>query len=261
MSRYSNTFNINVDNMYPYNYRLTPISLLMFVQDTFARFLTTKHLGAFHLISKNLIWVITEINIELVKELPFWTEDITVETWVSEISNLKVYIDYKVYHRGEIVARGNMLWLVIDKNSKKPCRTDEFVDRLKQYDELVLGKHAKFSLTEQKDKIVEISYTTNYADVDMNDHVNNRSYIRIAELTAPKSFEHTHMLRTLKIKFNKESFLGDVLTCTAYATETTNNYVHKITKDGVSIYDIETLWAERTDNTTIADCNLNLIKQ
>lgn len=65
---------------------------------------------------------------------------------------------------------------------------------------LVFGKHAKFSLTEQKDKIVEISYTT-------------------------------------------------------------NNYVHKITKDGVSVCDIETLWVERTDEANIADYDLSLTKK
>ena len=261
MSKFSNEYNINVDNAYPFNYRLTPVALSMFVQDTFARFLTSKNLASFHIIKDNLIWIITETNVDLIKDLPFWTEDIKVETWVSEISGLKVYADYKVYHKSELIAQGNTLWLIIDKNTKKPYRTDTFADKLEQIDELVLGPHTKFSLPEQKEKRVEITYKINHGDVDHNDHVNNRSYIRIAELTAPQGFEQTHMLKRLKVKFNKETFLDDVLTCTAYATETPNNFVHKITKDGVSIYDIETLWAERTDNTTIADCNLNLIKQ
>lgn len=260
MAKYSSTYTIIGDNMYSYNYRLTPISLLMFIQDSFARLTTVNNVAAFHIIKNNLIWVITEINVEFIKELPFWSEDIKVEIWVSEVSGLKVYTDYKVYNRGEIIAMGNMLWLVIDKESKKICRVDQFADKLDQYDELVLGKHTKFILPEQREKIVEITYTTNYADVDMNDHVNNKSYIRIAEMTAPESFERTHMPKMLKVKFNRETFLGDVLTCTAYATDKQNNFVHKITKEGISVCDIETLWAERTDNTNIADFNLYLTK-
>ena len=261
MSKFSNEYNINVDNTYPFNLRLTPVALSMFVQDTFARFLTSKNLASFHIIKDNLIWIIKEMNIDLIKDLPFWTVDIKIEIWVSEISVLKVYTDYKVYHNDELIAQGNILWLIIDKNTKKTYRTDKFVDKLEQIDELVLGPHTKFSLPEQKEKHVEITYKINHGDVDHNDHVNNRSYIRIAELTAPQGFEQTHMLKKLKIKFNKETFLDDILTCTAYATETPNNFVHKITKENDSICDIETLWAERTDNTTIAECNLNLIKQ
>ena len=86
MSKFSNEYNINVDNTYPFNYRLTPVALSMFVQDTVARFLTSKNLASFHIIKDNLIWIIKEINIDLIQDLPFWTEDIKIE--ISEIKNL-----------------------------------------------------------------------------------------------------------------------------------------------------------------------------
>ena len=64
--------------------------------------------------------------------------------------------------------------------------------------------------------------------------------------------------KQLKVKFNRESFLNDVLTCTTYKTDTPKLYVHKIEKDDVSVCDISTLWQEKADTSTIVDYPLKI---
>ena len=154
-----------------------------------------------------------------------------------------------------------MLWVIINKDKKRPCRADEFGNKLGLCNEFVFGNHTKSTFSRPKEKFTQTTYTTNYADVDQNDHVNNKSYIRIAEMTAPENFIQTHKLKKMKVKFIKESFLNDVLTCITYTTETPNNYLHKITKDSISVCDIETLWEEKTAETSILDYNLTLSNQ
>ena len=94
--------------------------------------------------------------------------------------------------------------------------------------------------------------------MDFNKHVNNKSYINLAEMTIPDEFKKNHTIKQLRVSFNKETFLDDVLNCTTYKTDTENLYVHKIEKDGVSVCDISTLWQEKTDTSTIVDYPLKI---
>lgn len=258
MDKYTKTYNVILDNMDLYQYRLRPISAIMYLQDAFARYMATKKLAAYDLFATEQYWVVTEFNIDFTGDLPFWSEDISVEIWISELSKLKIYTDYRLYHNGEVFAQGNAIWFIIDKNSKRPAKTDSIADRLPIKNELVLGEHKKFTLPEITEKYTEITHTNNLSDLDFNNHVNNKSYINLAEMTAPDEFKRKHSLKKLNIKFNQETFLGDILTCSTYKTDLEKTYIHKIEKDGISVCDILTSWKEKENKETIVEYDLKV---
>ena len=258
MQKYSHTYNVILDNMDLFHYRLRPISAIMYLQDTFARYTATKKMAAYDLFATNQYWIITEINMEFTDVLPYWSEEIKAEIWISELSKLKVYTDFNIYYNDKVFAKGNILWFIIDKNSKRPAKTDVVAERFEVCNELVLGQHTKFVLPETKEKFNEIKHKINLSDMDFNKHVNNKSYINIAENTIPDEFKKNNIIKQLKVKFNKETFLGDILNCTTYKTDTEKLYVHKIEKDGVSVCDISTLWEEKANTSTIVDYPLKI---
>ena len=258
MQKYSHTYNVILDNMDLFHYRLRPISAIMYLQDAFARFTATKKMAAYDLFATNQYWIITEINMEFTDVLPYWSEEIKAKIWISELSKLKVYTDFNIYYNDKVFAKGNILWFIIDKDSKRPAKTDVVAERFEVCNELVLGEHTKFVLPQSKEKFNEITHKINLSDLDFNKHVNNKSYINLAENAVPDEFKKTNTIKQLKVKFSRESFLNDVLTCTTYTTNTENLYVHKIEKDGVSVCDISTLWQEKTDTSTIVDYPLKI---
>ena len=245
MNKYKHNYNVILDNMDINEYRLRPISAIMYLQDAFARFCATKNMAAYDLFPKNLYWIVSEFNIEFVEETPFWSEEITTEIWISEITKLKIYTDFKLYYRNKIFAQGNGCWFVLDQDSKRPAKTDIITEKFTVVPEFVLGEHKKFTLAETKEKVNEITHRNNLSDLDFNNHVNNKSYINIAEATASTDFKKSHTLKTLNIKFSKESFLDDVLKCSTYSTENSDTYIHKITKDGIDICEIQTSWTNK----------------
>ena len=253
MDRYTKTYNVILDNMDLNEYRLRPISAIMYIQDAFARFCATKRLAAYDLFATNQFWIVTEFNMDFVDELPFWSEEIKAEIWISELSKLKIYTDFKLYYKDKVFTKGNALWFIIDKQTKRPCKTDIASERFSVCDELVLGEHKKFALPDVTEKVSEIVHKNNLSDLDFNNHVNNKSYINLAEMTSTSEFRAAHKLKSLNIKFNKETFLGDVLNCATYRTETPDTYVHKITKDGDDICDISTVWEKRKSNVSITE--------
>ena len=258
MNKYTKTYNVILDNMDLFEYRLRPISAIMYLQDAFARYTATKKMAAYDLFATNQIWIVTEFNIDFVEDLPFWSEEIEVSIWISEITKLKVYTDYELKCKGITFAKGNALWFVIDKETKRPAKTDVVADRFDICNELVLGEHKKFILPQIREVYTKIEHKNNLSDIDFNKHVNNKSYINLAEMTAPNEFRKTKVLKSLHIRFNKETFLDDVLTCTTNRTELPNTYTHIIEKDGISVCDIVTVWDERNSKNNIVEYNLDV---
>ena len=122
----------------------------------------------------------------------------------------------------------------------------------------MLGEHKKFTLEEQTEKVREITHKNNLSDLDFNNHVNNKSYINIAEASATNEFRKTRTLKTLNIKFNKESFLDDILICSTFKTTIPDTYVHRITKDGDSVCDIQTCWTDKKISQDILNYDLKV---
>ena len=258
MNKYTKNYSVILDNMDLFEYRLRPISAIMYLQDAFARYTATQRMAAYDLFSKNLYWVVAEINMDFAESLPFWSEEIGVNIWFSEVSKLKIYIDYELTCNGKSFAKGNALWFLINSETKRPARADEIAEKFEVCDELVLGEHKKFVLPEPTEVYAKINHTNNLSDIDFNKHVNNKSYINLAEMTAPDEFKRTRRLKNLHIRFNKETFLGDVLTCTTNKTENPNQFTHIIEKDGVSVCDIATVWEEKQISENIVEANLKV---
>lgn len=258
MNKYSHCYNVILDNMDIDEYRLRPISAIMYVQDAFARLCATKRVAAYDLFPLNLYWVVGEFNIEFQDNPPFWSEEIKTEIWISELTKLKIYTDFNLYYKNKIFAKGNGCWFLLDQNSKRPVKTDILADKLNICEDLALGEHTKFALYDTTNKLNEITHKNNLSDLDFNHHVNNKSYINIAEVSIPNDFKKTHYLKTINIRFNRETFLNDVLSCSTYNTEKTDTLVHKILKDETSICDIQTSWRERTNTEDILHYNLDV---
>ena len=259
MEKYSQEYIITNDCM-DINYRIKPISVIMFFQDSFARFLTTKYLAAFHIIKENLYWVVSEFNIEFSDNLPFWSEKINVEIWISELSKLKIYADFKLTCNGETFAKGNSCWYILDTKTRRPVSTDIIKSKIEVINELALGEHKKTCIENSLEKLNEISHTINISDIDFNKHVNNKIYINIAESSFHEAYRNTHNIKNMHVKFIKESFLKDELNCCLYKTNLPDYFVNKITKDGADIFYMTTKWSEITAKKTITDIDLPLIK-
>lgn len=260
MDKYTHKYNVILDNMDLNEYRLRPISAIMYLQDSFARYCAIKGVAAFDLFPKHLYWVVGEFNVEFVDEMPFWSEEITTEIWISEITKLKIYTDYKIYYKDNVFAQGNGCWFLIDELSGRPAKTDLIAEKFVICNELALGEHKKFTQQKAQKEICEIKHKNNLSDIDFNNHVNNKSYMNIAEAALSAEYKKSHKLKNIHIRFNRESYLDDVLLCKTYQTEKPNDYVHTITKDGISVCDVRTGWEEKRAIDKIIDFDLELKK-
>jgi acyl-ACP thioesterase len=237
-------------------YHMRPMAAVMFFQDCFAQFMTTKNIAAFDLVKENIYWVIAGFDLEFVKETPFWSEQIKVEVWVSELTKMKMFTDFVFYHNNEVFAKGNACWFILDMNSKRPLPMNKISDKIEIIPELVLGEHSKYSVEDWVETVAEVKYTTNINDIDFNNHVSNKSYINLAQSTIGADFRSKHGLKKLTVKFCKETFIYDKLECKTYKGSDNLTYIHKILKDSADVCDIKTVWADDVKNSNIENYKL-----
>ena len=254
MDKYCQKYIITNDCM-DINHRLTPISAIMYFQDSFARYMTLNNLAAFDIVDDNLYWIVSEFNIEFCSELPFWSEEIEVSAWVSEITKLKIFADFELKQNGIAFAKGDSSWFILNTQTKRPILTNIVSDKIKQRAEFTLNEHKKFTQILPKEEYNSIKHTINLSDIDFNNHVNNKSYINLAQKSM-QEYCKNHSLKKLSVKYSKESFLGDTLVCKTSKTEFENTFIHKIMLNDNSICDIITSYSDKIEQTDIKDKNL-----
>ncbi|MCP4694451.1 MAG: hypothetical protein GY859_40855, partial [Desulfobacterales bacterium] len=102
-------------------------------------------------------------------------------------------------------------WLVIDVKTRRPIRIGPFIEKLRPLlsDRALEDPLAK--LPEVNHPGIETRFRVRGRDLDVNQHVNNVSYIEWIVESIPLAFKEGGALSSLEINFLSEAFLGDVV--------------------------------------------------
>lgn len=253
MNQYSHTFTVTCQDMNK-DYRLSPAAVLLYFQESYARYMGCLHMAAFDLAKERRMWIITEMEAEMMPVDTFWGDDIVVTIWVSEITPLRVYADYQVTNAdtGVMIAKGTSCWNLMNADTRKLDSTDEVAPKIPIRPEMMTATHRKVRFPKEGTVLKQITHKVNQLDLDFNGHVNNRSYVSIAMLTVPDEFLTTHRTNRFIIHWLRESYLGENLTCTLRQIDA-STYVHLITKEnGETAAEIFSVWEPLTSTVDVA---------
>lgn len=244
MKTYQQTYSVLASDM-DITYHITPNAIMLYFQDCFARFLTSKRLAAFDIIKENLIWVISELELNYVKERPLWSSEIKVKIHFSEISTVRIYVDYWICDANdEPFAQGTSTWAIINSVTKRPFAAKEMLEKNGIIAEGVPMKSAIKPDTTNKQQLKEVEHTVNVTDLDFNGHVCNRTYLSISMATQPLNFIKTYSPKYIHIKFARESFFGEVLTCKVSKNDKLSYWYDIINGNGKTICNIYSEWED-----------------
>ena len=251
-SRYTHRYSITAADMNK-EYRLSPHAVLLYFQDAFARFMGCLHFAAFDLAKYNKMWVITEFSMHTTPADVFWTEDIDVTIWFSEVTSLRVYSEFRVCKTdGTQIASGYGSWTILNIATRHLETTDCLVN-LPIDPERTTVSHRKLRFPQTDHRLVHIEHTVNYSDLDFNGHVNNRSYLNIAMQTASNDFLARFYADELVIHWLHETYLNEVMDCDLYEAEPKEfiNLLRK--KDGTPVAQVYSRWLPVTSTRKIDD--------
>lgn len=252
--KYNHTYTPTAADITPL-YRLAPGALLMYFQDSFARMMTIHHVAAFDIVKEHRMWVISEIQLDLQPTVTFWSEDFTVELWVSELTSLRLYCDFRMVRRdnGELIASGTSQWNILNLDTKRLESTDFLADKLTVVPELMTGSHKKVRFPKEQPEQMQMEHKVTLLDLDFNFHVSNRSYVSLALLTMPDEVLAQETLSTITVHWLHETYLDDTLTC-HMARTADGSYLHTLTNTaGVVVCELLSQWKPQVPSADVSE--------
>ena len=250
--KYRHTYTSTASDITPL-YRLTPNALLMYM--------TIHNFAAFDIVKQHRMWVITEVHIDIQPTVTYWSEEFTVELWVSELTSLRIYCDFRIVRKDteQLIASGTSQWNILNLDTKRLEPTDFLANKLTVVPELMTGSHKKVRFPKLQSFDMQMQHRATRLDLDFNFHVSNRSYISIALLTMPDEVLTSQTLASLTVHWLHETYLDDTLTCSMSHT-TDGSYLHTLTNaEGVVVCELMSKWQPQPTTADVSDVlNRNL---
>ena len=256
--KYRHTYTSTASDITPL-YRLTPNAMLMYFQDSFARLMTIHNVAAFDIVKQHRMWVITEVQIDIQPTVTYWSEDFTVELWVSELTSLRIYCDFRIFRKNransgslqdqneQLIASGTSQWNILNLDTKRLETTDFLADKLVVVPELMTGSHKKVRFPKTQSIDMPMEHRATRLDLDFNFHVSNRSYVSIALLTMPDEILSSQTLTSVTVHWLHETYLDDTLTC-HMSHMVDGSYLHTLTNsEGIVVCEMMSRWQPQSE--------------
>ena len=252
--KYRHTYTSTASDITPL-YKLTPNALLMYFQDCFARLMTIHSLAAFDIVKQRRMWVITEVQINIQPTVTYWSEDFTVEIWVSELTSLRIYCDFRIVRKDneQLIAAGTSQWNILNLDTKRLEATDFLADKLTMVPELMTASHKKVRFPKPQSFDMQMDHRATRLDLDFNFHVSNRSYVSIALLTMPDEVLSSQSLSSLTVHWLHETYLDDTLSCRMSRIDD-GSYLHTLTNaEGVVVCELMSKWQALPETADVSE--------
>ena len=188
----------------------------------------------------NLVWIITDYDIEVVR-LPRFAEEITIETEALSYNRLFCYRRFTIYDEaGQDLIHMMATFVLMDRDSRKVHAVEPEIVAPYQSDfdkKLIRGPKYE-SLNESISK----DYHVRFYDLDMNGHVNNSKYLDWIFEVMGADFLTQYIPKKINLKYVKEVRPGGVITSAVERTGLESK--HEITSDSATNAQAIITWQE-----------------
>ncbi len=154
-------------------------------------------------------WVLHRMDIKI-DSFPKWRDTITIETWPAAGDALRAYRNYRILDDdGNELGSCLSYWMMLNLKTRRPVRmTEEILNtRLSNREHVLEVKSNRIpAIIEPKDKI---RFNVRRSDLDMNNHVNNATYIDW--MLESISSKEASSIQSFDIIYMNESLEGDII--------------------------------------------------
>ncbi|XP_062157498.1 oleoyl-acyl carrier protein thioesterase 1, chloroplastic [Alnus glutinosa] len=180
-------------------------------------FATTPTMRKLH-----LIWVTARMHIEIYK-YPAWGDVVEIETWCQGDGRIGTRRDWiiKDCATGQVIGRATSKWLMMNQDTRRLQKVsddvrEEYLIYCPREPRLAIPEEDSSSLRkipklEDPAHSSKLGLVPRRADFDMNQHVNNVSYIGWVLESIPQEIIDSHELQTITLDYRRECQHNDVV--------------------------------------------------
>jgi medium-chain acyl-[acyl-carrier-protein] hydrolase len=191
-------------------------------------------------------WVLARQRLEIARAARFG-EEVEIETWPNGIERIAAFREFVVRCRGEEIAKATSTWFLLDLKSRRPVDPAAALDSAfprSRAPSVVALPGAKLQPLESAE--IERPFAVRFADIDLNWHVNNVSYVQWLLEAVPKETWHDRRPSIVDAQYVAECDWGGRILSRARTTGE-GEYLHSVAReaDGKEIARGTTTWVAR----------------
>ena len=177
----------------------------------------------------NLVWIITEYDIDVIR-LPRFAEEITIETEALSYNRLFCYRRFTIYDEsGQAIIQMLATFALMDRDSRKVHSVDP--EMVAPYQSEFSKKIIRGPKYTDLDNPTSKDYHVRFYDLDMNGHVNNSKYLDWIFEVMGADFLMNHIPQKINLKYVKEVRPGGMIS-SSYELDGLQS-CHQVTSQGV----------------------------
>ncbi len=161
-----------------------------------------------YLNSQGIAWLLASWQVEVLKR-PKLCDHLVISTWPSKMKGFFAYRCHSIESpEGEVYARGNSIWFLIDQHTQHPIKIGEEQKRLYEPEDRLDMPFAPRRVKLSGEPEVLPPMEVEKFRIDTNGHVNNSQYIQIAEECLPTDYQDYSRVR---VEYVNGAKAGDIL--------------------------------------------------
>ena len=219
-SREFHIFGYDVD----FNSHITIPKLLCMMHETAWSHVSYLKKGWQELQEEGLFWALAKLHLKIHK-LPKWNDKIRVETWAKERESIMFLRDYEVFSEtGELLCCAISEWMLVDFRLNKIVRLEKLNTHLDFPKERIAFEGRAPRLPRVDFPESPVFAPVAIFDLDINQHVNNASYVRWVFNHFSYDFYNQHQVKEVVINYVNQLKPGDKYVIAMQETEPNNFY-------------------------------------
>ena len=188
---------------------LKPECFLLFCQEMAESHASLNDMGYDWVFERGMIWVEVQGEFEFYRR-PRWKETVTLRTNTGKASALQARRFVEMSDEsGEVIARADLMWVLIDINSRRPMPLKRAEVNMTQECLPTITEPLPAFPAEQAEVQGTSYLVAPRRDVDFNGHINNSAYLTWALDTLPTAPGASP--RRIRIQYKRESRAGEAM--------------------------------------------------
>ncbi len=221
------------------NGKATIRSIMNFMQATANKHGKTLGTSLDDLSEESYTWVFSRFHIDI-KKYPGHYDRLSVETWRSMSKTCFAFREFQVFdEKEELIGAASASAVLMDKKTRKPTDIPEFIQAQFAPEEGRALNENFAPLAELVSEEYCKSFHVRLSDIDLNQHVNNTSYVDWIIESLPEDVLMNKRLVSCEIGYKAEAFYGDTIqSCSSHEkswNETSHkrdSFLHRLVRDG-----------------------------
>jgi acyl-ACP thioesterase len=206
-----------------HNCNLSISKLLSMMHETAWSHVNYLKKGWMELQKDGLYWALSKVHL-IVKKVPRWNEKIRIETWAKKRESIMFLRDYEVFSEtGELLCYAISEWMLVDFILNKIVRLERLNTHLDCPNDRTAFEGRVPRVTRLNFPENPVLYPAVLSDLDMNQHVNNASYVRWVIDKFSYDFYNQHQIKEVVVNYSNQLKHGDNY-CIAMEETVPNNF-------------------------------------